>query len=157
VADEPRARKVGHSGERTWFLEQVCGAGHDGDVAFRCRQRRLGVAAEGESDRVVPADDEQRRCVDVSESPFREVGSATTRNHGRHILTRLGSRHEGGGGARARPGVADGQAVDLGLLAQPVGDVDQPAGEQVDRTRWPGRAPRRASAGRTAVWPARPD
>jgi hypothetical protein len=86
----------------------------------------------------------------TSASPVPRGRVGHPENHGRHIPTRLGSRHEGGGGARARPEVADGQAVERTKERTPAGptrDRRSTAARDESAEGAPGRAPSRAPEG----------
>ena len=126
---EPGPGESGDVVECARLFEQMGGAGDDAQPV-RASQPHLGGPVEVDDDVVAAADDQQRGGPDKTQPWAREVGSAAAGHDGRHVVVRVGGGPQGGAGSGARPEVADWQTFGAGLVVQPGGDVEEPAGEQ---------------------------
>src|SRR6185437_12700149 len=130
VVGEPAAREVGDRVERSRFLEQMGGTGHDSELVF-APQLGLRGAVEFDHGVVEAADDEQGRGTDLREPGGGKIRPPAARGDGRGGRCRICGGVKGGCGAGAGAEVAQ-KAWDAGHGAQFAGDVEQTAGEQAD-------------------------
>ncbi len=128
---EPVSGELGDLFEGAAFFEEVGGVGDDAEC-FVAGEVFDGFFGQLEHDIVVSADDEEDGAVDLLEGGTGEVWAAAAGDDGADLFAELGGGGEGGGGSGAGSEEGEGEGGGAGVEAEPAGDFEEAAGEQVD-------------------------
>src|SRR6266446_1136061 len=128
---EPVARQQPHLVERARLFQEVRRAGNDHELLFTMQLRERRPVQCDDLD-IVAADDQQRRRTDPREGGSGQIGTATTRDDGADRFATLSRCHQRRAGASAGAEISDTELPRLRRLGEPIGDADEPLGEQLD-------------------------